>query len=63
VGCRVVALPKPTETEIKKKKTDFVGTMISNVLRDLPFSGNQPLKSADHSYIGILQIKLIKLKR
>ena len=33
------------------------------VLRDLPFSGNQPLKSADNSYIRALQIKLMKLKR
>jgi hypothetical protein len=29
------------------KNTYFVETMITNVLRDLPFSGNQPLKSAD----------------
>jgi hypothetical protein len=35
------------------KNTDFVDTMISKVLRDLPFSLNQPLKSADDSYVGI----------
>jgi hypothetical protein len=29
--------------------------MIWNVLRDLPFSRNQPLKSADCQYIGILK--------
>jgi hypothetical protein len=39
------------------KTTDFVDTMITNVLRDLPFSRNQPLKSADDWYIGILKNK------
>jgi hypothetical protein len=34
--------PKP-----EFKNTDFVDIMISKVLRDLPFSRNQPLKSAD----------------
>jgi len=29
------------------KDTDFVGTMISNISRNLPFSKNQPLKLAD----------------
>jgi hypothetical protein len=29
------------------KNTDFVHIMISKVLCDLPFSQNQPLKSAD----------------
>ena len=29
------------------KNTDFVDTMMLNVLRDLPISQNQPLKSAD----------------
>jgi hypothetical protein len=29
------------------KNTDFVDTIVSKVLRDLPFSRNQPLKSAD----------------
>jgi hypothetical protein len=36
--------------------------MILKVLRDLPFSRNQPLKSADDQYIIILKNKLIKLK-
>ena len=45
------------------KKTDFVDIMISKVSRDLPFSRNQPLKSADDWYIGILKNKLIKLKK
>jgi hypothetical protein len=38
--------PKPPKTKLKKK-TDIVDTTISNVLRDFPFSQNQPLKSAD----------------
>jgi hypothetical protein len=37
--------------------------MISKVLRDLGFSRNQPLKSADDQYTGILKNKLIKLKK
>jgi hypothetical protein len=37
--------PKPPKTEIKN--TDFVGIMISKVLRDFAFSRNQPLKLAD----------------
>jgi hypothetical protein len=32
--------------------------MISMVLRDLPFSQNQPLKSADDKYIWILKNKI-----
>ena len=43
------------------RNTHFVVT-ISEVLRDLPFSRNQPMKSADDKYIGILNNKLIKLK-
>jgi hypothetical protein len=35
---------------------------MSKVLRDFPFSHNQPLKSADDQYIKILKNKLIKLK-
>jgi hypothetical protein len=30
-----------------KKKTNFEDTVISNVLRDLPFNQNHPLMSAD----------------
>jgi hypothetical protein len=54
-------VPPPPKAEIKKN-TDFVYIMISKVLRDLPFSRNQPLKSADDQYINILKNKLIKLK-
>jgi hypothetical protein len=46
-----------------KKNTDFVGIIIYKVLRDLPFSRNQPLNSADEWYIRILKNKLIKLKK
>jgi hypothetical protein len=44
------------------KNTDLVDIMISNVLRDLLFSRNQPLKSTDDRHIGILKDKLMKLK-
>jgi hypothetical protein len=40
--------PKRPKTEILTN-TDFVDTMISKVLRDLPCNRNQPLKSADDS--------------
>jgi hypothetical protein len=39
----------PQKPKFKKKNTDFVDIMISKALRDLPFSRNQPLKSADDS--------------
>jgi hypothetical protein len=37
----------PNTPKLKFKNTDFVHTMISRVLRDLPSSQNQPIKSAD----------------
>jgi hypothetical protein len=37
--------PKPPKTEILKKHT--VDIMVSQVLRDFPFSQNQRLNSAD----------------
>jgi hypothetical protein len=45
------------------KNTNFVHIMTSKVLRDLPFSRNQTLKSADQQYIRISKNKLIKLKK
>jgi hypothetical protein len=39
----------------KFKTTDIVDTMISNILPDLLFSLNQPLKSSDSWYSGMLQ--------
>jgi hypothetical protein len=37
--------------------------MISKILRDLPFSRNQPLKSAGDYHIRILKNKLINFKK
>jgi hypothetical protein len=37
------------------KYTDFVDMMTSQVLRNLRFNQNQPLKSADDWYFGILK--------
>jgi hypothetical protein len=49
--------PKPTFI----KHTFFIFYDM-NILGDLPFSRNQPLKSADDQCIRILKNKLIKLK-
>jgi len=38
------------------ESTDFVDTIIFNVLDDITFSRNQPLKSADDKYIRIFKI-------
>jgi hypothetical protein len=43
-GCRAAAPQNPKNRNLKD--TNFVN-MISKVLRYLPFSRNQPLKSAD----------------
>ena len=51
-GCRA---PSP---KTENKKGDLVDTVISNVLCELPFSINQPLKLVDGSYIGILKNKM-----
>jgi hypothetical protein len=51
---------KPAKLKFKKH---FIRNMISKVLRDFPFSRNQPLKSADDQYIRILKNKLIQLKK
>jgi hypothetical protein len=42
-----VCIPHQTPENRNLKNTDFVDIMVSNVLRNLPFSRNQPLKSAD----------------
>jgi hypothetical protein len=39
--------PPQTPKNKNLKNTDFVDIVISKVLPDLPFSRNQPLKSAD----------------
>lgn len=45
------AAPPPKR---KYKNTDFVVKMVSNVLRDIGFSLNEPPKSIDDYYTGIL---------
>ena len=47
-GCRAAAPPKTPQNR-NLKSTDFVDIIISKVLRDFPFSRNQPLTSADDS--------------
>jgi hypothetical protein len=53
----------PQTLQNRNLKTNFIDMVISKVLRDIPFSRNQPLKSADDQYIRILKNKLIKLKK
>jgi hypothetical protein len=53
----------PPQKNRSLKNTDFVDIMIANVLCDLPFSRNQPLKSTDNQNIRILKNKLIKIKK
>jgi hypothetical protein len=45
-----------TQIEVHKKR-HAADTMISIVLRDLPFSQNQPLKTADDLCIAIVKNK------
>jgi hypothetical protein len=59
-GCSETATPPPYKL---KKKADFADTMVSNVSSDLPFSRNQPLKSADEQYTGILKNNIKTLQR
>jgi hypothetical protein len=54
-GCRAAAPQTPQNRNLKN--TDFVDIVVSKVLRNFPFSGNQPLKSADDKYIVILKNK------
>jgi hypothetical protein len=62
-GCRAAARQPPQIPQnLNLKNTNFVD-MVSKVLRDLPFSRNQPLKSANDWYIRILKNKLIKFKK
>jgi hypothetical protein len=48
----VQATPPPNEIS---KHRFFLDMLILNILLDLPFSRNQPLKSADISFIGTLK--------
>jgi hypothetical protein len=52
-GTGAAAQQLPTKQNLKY--TDFLDMTTSQVLRNLRFSQNQPLKSADDWYIGILQ--------
>jgi hypothetical protein len=58
-SCWAAATPPPPILN-EKKNADFIDTTLSNVLRDLPFSRNQPQKSSDDWYVKIL--KKIKFK-
>jgi hypothetical protein len=50
----------PFHCKSEFKKQDFVDMMIMNILCDLPFSQNEPLKSPDdfHEYINILNNRI-----
>lgn len=48
-------LQPPTQIEVLKKDRFSVDTMISIVLRDLPFRQNQPLKTTDDYYIAVIK--------
>jgi hypothetical protein len=51
-------LPSPQNPQNRNlKNTDFVDIVMSKVLRDSPFSRNQPVKSADDLYFRILKNK------
>jgi len=52
-GTEAAVQQLPTKQNLKY--TDFLDMTTSQVLRNLRFSQNQPLKSADDWYIGILQ--------
>jgi hypothetical protein len=57
------AAEPPPPIKIKKKKMqDSVDMVVSNALRDLHFSQNQPLKSADDQYTLILKNKIKNLE-
>jgi hypothetical protein len=53
----------PLSNQNLNRNIDFIDTMISNVLLDLPFIRNQSLQSAYDSYTGILknEIKIYKV--
>jgi hypothetical protein len=53
--------PNPQNQNLEKRH--FVDIMMSNVLRDLLFSQNQQLNSADDLHIRILKNKFRKLKK
>jgi hypothetical protein len=60
-GLQPTHTPPPPHTKTKFRNTDFVDTLILNVLRDLPFGRNNPLKSSDDYRIIILKNKTKEL--
>jgi hypothetical protein len=58
--CRAAAPLNPSRRNLEN--ADFLDTVVSKVLRDLPFRRNQPLKSADDEYFRVLTNKLLKQK-
>jgi hypothetical protein len=54
-GCRTANHPPKSETKKKTTKAFCRQVDISNILRDLPFGINQPLKLADGYFIIILR--------
>ena len=45
---------------LKFKNSDFVDTVISNIIHDLSSSQNQPLKSSDDKFIVLIYFPLIQ---
>jgi hypothetical protein len=43
IGLQLTPLPPPVAENRNLKNTDFVDAVVLQVLRDLPFSRNQPL--------------------
>jgi hypothetical protein len=63
-GTSGIAVPPNTpKSKFKQPRFCRYCIMISKVLRDLPFSRNQPLKSVDEYYVRILKHEYIKLKK
>jgi hypothetical protein len=58
--CQAAARTLPPSIEVLKN-TDFVDTMISNLLRDFAFSQSQYLIPVDDSYIRRLKNKMKNL--
>ena len=50
-----------SSSQIEMKKKDFVYTVISNVLLDLPFSRNLTVKLTEDRFIRILENKIKNL--
>jgi hypothetical protein len=62
-GLQGCSPPNPQNWNFKNKYFVDIVLWYQNVYIHFPFSRNQPLKSADDKYIGLLKNKLIKLKK